>query len=92
MDALDTAIVAQVQLVKRLRLVRASLPKWWSALDQDVAISQDAECQRLLASANRAWKALESRKVLGICTACGTRESMPQQALCGYCDELQEAM
>ena len=83
----DLAIIAQVELVKRMRQVRATLPKWWTALDQEVAIAQDAECQRLLTRANRAWE------TLGLCTTCGTRHAIGHgNSLCGVCDELQEAM
>ena len=89
----DLAIIAQVELVKRMREVRSALPKWWTALDQEVAIAQDAECQRLLTRANRAWETRHSREALGLCTTCGTRHAIGHgNSLCGACDEMQEAM
>ncbi len=48
---------AQIALVLRMREVRASLPRWWSAERQQEAIESDTECQRLLAQANALWDA-----------------------------------
>jgi hypothetical protein len=56
-DPADLKIKAQVALIRRMREVRASLPRWWSGERQMEAIAMDPECQRLKAEADRLWSA-----------------------------------
>jgi len=56
--AVDTEKVRlQVELIKRMRLVRDTLPRWASYEAIQAAQAADPECQRLLAEADAAWAA-----------------------------------
>ena len=56
--AVDTEKVRlQVELIKRMRLVRGTLPRWASYEAIQAAQAADPECQRLLAAADAAWAA-----------------------------------
>lgn len=51
----DAAVAAQIDLIKRLRVVRAKFPKWASEERIKKAQATDPECIRLGAIADQLW-------------------------------------
>lgn len=62
---IDSACMAQLGLIQRMREVRATLPAWANQEAIDAAWAADPACCSLLAAADQAFESLYPRRPLG---------------------------
>jgi hypothetical protein len=59
---LDAACMAQFELIRRMREVRATLPTWSNLKTIEAAWAADPACSRLLSEADQAFESLYPRR------------------------------